>query len=131
MTITRSMIVPPGEPFVVVRYGIVNVTDSARQISILEWADLHNKTAGQSEDPAFIHDVSGDPQSATGTLKAEWHPELAAWIADLSETNGTFLVVGSFDAIDHHVAGAPVTGGPDSGPNGADVVKKFAAGRRR
>jgi GH15 family glucan-1,4-alpha-glucosidase len=124
MSVTRRMIVPPGQDFAVVLYDIGNVTDAPRQFSILEWADLHNKNVGPSEDPAR----SGEPlakSGPSGTLSATWYAQYNAWIADLSQTNGTFLVMGSFGPMDHHVAGAPVTGAPDSG---AATVQRFAAG---
>lgn len=124
--IRRRMIVPPGERFAAVLYEVGNVSDGPRDVSILEWADLHNKTAGPSEDPAR----SGEPLAAgpLGTLAATWYPQYGAWICDMSQTNGTFIVFGSFGAMDHHVAGAPVTGGPDGGERGAATVKDFARG---
>jgi GH15 family glucan-1,4-alpha-glucosidase len=57
-------------------------------------------------------------------MSATWYPEHNAWIADMSQTNGTFLVMGSFGPMDHHVAGAPVTGGPDIR---AATVQQFAS----
>jgi hypothetical protein len=126
MSIRRRMVVPPGGgSFVVVLYDIGNVTDAQRQFSLLEWADLHNKNAGPSEDPAR----SGEPlakRGPAGSMSATWDAQRNAWIADLSQTNGTFVVMGSFAAMDHHVAGAPVTGGPDGR---AATVQQFAGGQ--
>jgi GH15 family glucan-1,4-alpha-glucosidase len=123
MSIVRRMSLPPGEQFVVVLYDIGNVTDAQRQISILEWAKPHNKTAN-NEDGVPIPGNNGSG-AGTGTLNALWDADRNAWIADLSETNGTFVVMGAFDAVDHHVAGAPVLGASDSG---AAIVQKFAGG---
>jgi hypothetical protein len=124
MSVTRRMIVPPKQNFVVVAYEIGNVTDSSRQFSIMEWADLHNKTAGKSEDPPDIPGTA-KPSDEPGMLSALWYPQYNAWIADMSRTNGTFLVMGSFGPPGLNVAGAPVTGGPD---RAADTVKQFAEG---
>ncbi|ABS27516.1 Carbohydrate binding family 6 [Anaeromyxobacter sp. Fw109-5] len=123
MSVTRRMIVPPGESFALVLYELGNVTDASRQLSILEWADLHNKNSGPSEDPVNIRGAS--PGGGGGTLNAIWDSQRNAWIADMSQTNGTFVVIGSFGPVDRHVAGAPVTGGPDSG---AETVRRFATG---
>jgi GH15 family glucan-1,4-alpha-glucosidase len=123
MTIVRRMSVPPGEEFVVVAYDIGNVTDAQRQLSILEWAHLHNKTA-VNEDLVPIPDSGGNGEGS-GTLNASWDANRNAWIADMSQTNGTFVVMGAFDPMDHHLAGAPVVGGSDSG---AATVQQFAGG---
>jgi hypothetical protein len=123
VSIVRRMSVPPGEEFVVVAYDIGNVTGGQRQLSVLEWANLHNKTAA-NEDVVPIPDSDGSGQGS-GTLKASWDAARNAWIADMSDTNGTFVVMGAFDQVDHHVAGAPVAGGPDSG---AATVQQFAGG---
>jgi len=123
VSIVRRSSVPPGEEFVVVAYEFANATGAQRQISVLEWANLHNKTAA-NEDQAPIPDSDGSGQG-TGTLNATWDAARNAWVADMSQTNGTFIVMGSFDAVDHHVAGPPVAGGPDSG---AATVQQFATG---
>jgi hypothetical protein len=42
-------------------------------------------------------------------MTAQWHPELNAWIADMSASNGTFLVFGAFQAEDAHRVFQPVS----------------------
>jgi len=123
MSIVRRQSLPPGEEFVVVLYDIGNVTDAEREISILEWANLHNKTAN-NEDGVPIPGNNGSGEGS-GTLSATWDSDRNAWIADLSQTNGTFVVMGAFDRIDRHVAGTPVVGKSDSG---AATVQQFAGG---
>jgi hypothetical protein len=118
VSVTRRQIVPPGEPVILVLYDLVNVSGGTRDFSLLEWVDLHNKTAGPSEDPAD----TGMKTTPTGTLHAAWQPASNAWVVDMISTNGTAMVVGALDAMDHHVAGLPVTGGPD---RGAATVQQF------
>lgn len=107
--VRRVQVVPPDDEVILVRYDLENVTEGPRELALLEWVDLHNKTTGPSEDTGDTGDVS----PATGTLKAEWLPDANAWIGDMTLTNGTALVVGSFEPVDHHVAGAPQSGTSD------------------
>jgi len=123
ISIVRRQTLPPGEDFVVVSYDLRNVSDARRDISILEWAHLHNKTA-TNEDGVPIPGNNGSGEGS-GTVKASWDADRNAWIADLSQTNGTFVVMGAFDPMDHHVAGAPVVGSSESG---AATVQQFAGG---
>lgn len=116
--LVRRQIVPPEEDGVLVVYELENDTGEARDLALLEWADLHNKTMGPSEDPAD----TGSSSAGEGSLKASWHEPANAWIIDMTQTNGTALVVGAFEAVDRHVAGRPVTGGPD---RTADTVQAF------
>ena len=114
----HRQIVPPGGDTILVTYDLVNVTDAPREVGLLEWADLHNKTAGPSEDPAD----TGEPSEPSGMLAAQWHAGASAWVVDMTETNGTAVVLGAFQPMDHHVAGQPVSGGPDQD---AAVVQRF------
>jgi len=118
VSVTRRQIVPPGANVILVSYDLTNVSDGVRDFSLLEWVDLHNKTAGPSEDPA-----DRDPKmTPTGTLSAAWQVATNAWVVDMTGTNGTAMVLGAYDAMDHHVAGSPMTGGPDQG---AATVQQF------
>lgn len=108
--LVRRQIIPPNDDVILVIYELHNVSDEVREVALLEWVDLHNKTTGPSEDPGD----TGEVTPPDGTLSAEWYAEANAWIADMTETNGTALVLGAFEPVDHHMAGAPVSGGPDA-----------------
>lgn len=118
VNVTRRQVVPPGGDIVLVMYTLENVSQEAREFALLEWADLHNKTAGPSEDPAD----TGERTEPSGALAATFHPESSAWIVDMTSTNGTALAVGAFSQVTRHVAGAPVSDGPD---RSAQVVQGF------
>ena len=118
VNLVRRQVMPPGDDVILVVYEIHNVGDEARELSLLEWVDLHNKTTGPSEDPGD----TGDVTPPEGSLMVSWDAEANAWIADMTETNDTALVLGAFEPVDAHVAGAPVSGGPDAG---AGHVQQF------
>lgn len=42
------------------------------------------------------------PVRQINDIHAQWHPEVNAWIVDMSAANGTFLVLGAFQEMDRH-----------------------------
>ena len=44
-------------------------------------------------------------------MRAQWHPQLGAWIADMKAANGTFLVFGAFQDMDRHRVFVPASDG--------------------
>lgn len=118
VAIERRQSVPPEGDLIVVEYTLNNRTGDDHQLSLLEWVDAHNKTAGASEDPA----ETGETRSPSGSLRASWLDDSSSWLVDMTATNDTALLLGAFEAVDHHVAGEPVSQGPDAS---ASTVRRF------
>ena len=113
--IQKSYAMTPDQPFVVVRYTLTSGLTASSGAGALdvrarltEVIDLNNKAAPD-------HEESGDDLAGTGInepqgdqrvedMQAEWQPDLQSWIADMSASNGTFVVFGSFQEMDEHRA---------------------------
>jgi GH15 family glucan-1,4-alpha-glucosidase len=78
------------------------------RVRFTELVDVNNKDE-------IDHEESADDLAGTGlsepdfdqpirNMQAQWHPELNAWIADMSASNGTFLVFGALQNMDRHRA---------------------------
>lgn len=118
VAIRRRQIVPPSQKVVLVIYEVRNFSGEARDIDLLEWADLHNNTGGPSED----HGDTGERGSPSKSMSAAWNADAGAWQVDLTDANGTAIAIGALTEVDQHVAGAPKSGGPDAQ---ADLVQSF------
>lgn len=115
--IQKSYAMVPAQPFLVVRYTVSNnftAEDNKRlHVRFGEVVDLHNKASPKYEksasdlvDTGLFQAQPGQPLS---DMQAEWYPQLSAWIADMSASNGTFLVFGTFQDMDRHRAFVPVS----------------------
>ncbi|MCU1378177.1 MAG: Carbohydrate binding family 6 [Acidimicrobiales bacterium] len=110
--IEKSYAMAPNERFTVVRYTVTNNLPSednkSVRVRLSEVVDLNNKAARDHEESGDdlagtgINEPSGD--QPVNDIQARWHPELNAWIADMSASNGTFLVFGAFQTMDRHRA---------------------------
>jgi hypothetical protein len=116
--IEKSYAMVPGQRFLVVRYALANNTlpqdNKTVHVRFSEVVHLHNKGAPDHEkaiesmaDTGIYQPQPGQPLS---DLQVQWHPEMNAWIADMSASNGTFLVLGAFQGVDRHRAFQPVSG---------------------
>jgi hypothetical protein len=116
--IEKSYAMVPNRRFLVVRYTLTNniprEDNKSVRVRFTEVADLNNKTAW------LDHEESADRLVDTGLhepqvgqpirdIGARWHPEVNAWIADMSAANGTFLVFGALQEMDRHRAFETVT----------------------
>ena len=110
MQIEKAYAMVPAEGFLVVRYTLTNniPAQDGRTVRarLSEVVHLHNKGIPDHEkavenmaDTGLYEPPPGQPVNDMG---AHWHPELNAWIADMSASNGTFLVFGAFHAMDRH-----------------------------
>jgi hypothetical protein len=113
--IEKAYAMVPAQRFLVVRYTLTNnippQDNKAVRARFTEVVDLHNKAApGRQKSAAALVDTGlyeplpGQPRNE---MQAQWHPELNAWIADMSASNGTFLVFGAFQDMDRHRAFQP------------------------
>jgi hypothetical protein len=108
--IEKSYAMVPNQRFVVARYTLTNNLPAKDEGSVrarfVEVVDLNNKTAldheesGKDLTDTGIHEP--EPGQLVPNLQAQWHPDLNAWIADMSAANGTFLVFGAFQDMDRH-----------------------------
>jgi hypothetical protein len=108
--IEKSYAMAPFRDFLIVRYTVINNVPAADQksvhVRIAEVVDLNNKAALDHEesqedlvDTGINEPVPGEQVKFMG---AQWHPELNAWIADMTAPNGTFLVFGALQDMDRH-----------------------------
>ncbi len=108
--IAKAYAMVPNQHFLVVRYTLTNnipVQDNRKVlVRFGEVAELHNKAALRYEkaasslvDTGLFQPQQGQPLN---DMQAQWHPELNAWIADMSTSNGTYLVLGALQNVDRH-----------------------------
>jgi hypothetical protein len=115
--IEKSYAMAPNQRFVVVRYTLTNnllpEDNRSARVRFTEVVDLNNKAALDHEESAedLVDTGIHEPQPAQpiNDIRAQWRPELNAWIADMSAANGTFLVFGAFQEMDRHRAFETVT----------------------
>jgi GH15 family glucan-1,4-alpha-glucosidase len=115
--IEKSYAMAPNQRFLVVRYTLTNniLLEDQKSVHVrfTEVVDLHNKTEPYVEKPANNLAGTGlqQPQldQPIKSIQVQWHPELNAWIADMSASNGTFVVFGAFQDMDRHRAFQTVT----------------------
>lgn len=109
--IQKAYAMPPNQRFVVVRYTLTNNLAEDRKsvrARFTEVVDVNNKAALDYEESAEdlvetgIHEPKLD--ELLRDVHAQWHPDLNAWIVDMSASNGTFLVFGAFQEMDRHRA---------------------------
>jgi hypothetical protein len=108
--IEKSYAMVPNQHFVVVRYTIANnipVEEQKRvHLRFAEVVDLENKAAPHHEESAsnLVDTGINEPQPGQpiNDMQAHWDAQLNAWIADMSATNGTFLVFGAFQDMERH-----------------------------
>jgi GH15 family glucan-1,4-alpha-glucosidase len=116
--IEKSYAMVPAQGFLVVRYSIANNTlpqdNKTVRARFTEVVHLHNKGVPDHEkaienmaDTGIYQPPAGQPISA---IQVQWHPEVNAWIADMSASNGTFLVFGAFQQTGRHRAFQPISG---------------------
>jgi GH15 family glucan-1,4-alpha-glucosidase len=116
--ITKSYAMVPAQRFLVVRYIVTNNIPSQDNKTVrVRFAEVvhphnkgmpdHEKAVENMTDTGLYVPPPGQPIS---DMQAQWHPELNAWIADMSVSNGTFLVFGAFQGMDRHRAFQPVSG---------------------
>ena len=92
--------------------SLITATSGAGAVDVrarlTEVVDLNNKAAPDHEESADdlagtgINEPEGD--QPIEDMRAEWHPDLQSWIADMSASNGTFVVFGSFQEMGEHRA---------------------------
>jgi hypothetical protein len=110
--IEKSYAMVPNQRFVVVRYTLTNnippEDHKSVRVRFTEVVDLHNKAEASVDKPANNLAGTGldqpNPDQPVQNMQAQWHPELNAWIVDMSASNGTFLVFGAFQDMDRHRA---------------------------
>jgi hypothetical protein len=72
----------------------------------MEVADVNNKAALDHEESARDLVDTGlntsQPGQPINDIHSQWHPEVNAWIVDMSAVNGTFLVLGAFQEMERH-----------------------------
>ena len=115
--IEKSYAMVPNQRFLVVRYTLINnippEDNKSVRVRFTEVVDLNNKAALDHEESAdrLVDTGIHEPQAGQpiNDIRAQWHPELNAWIADMSAANGTFLVFGAFQEMDRHRAFETVT----------------------
>jgi GH15 family glucan-1,4-alpha-glucosidase len=116
--IEKSYAMVPAQGFLVVRYTVTNNTlsqdNKTVRVRLAEVVHLHNKGAPDHEkaienmtDTGIYQPQPGQPLN---NMQVQWHPEVNAWIADMSASNGTFLVLGALQGMDRHRAFQPVSG---------------------
>jgi hypothetical protein len=116
--IEKAYAMVPAQTFLVVRYTLTNnipPQDNKKvRARFTEVVHLHNKGVPDHEKAIENMAETGIYQPPPGQpindMRAEWHPELNAWIADMSASNGTFLVFGAFQGVDRHRVFQPVSG---------------------
>ena len=114
--IEKSYAMAPNRRFLVVRYTLTNNVPLEEHKSVrthmAEVVDLNNKAAPNYQEAGdrLVDTGINDPQPGQplNDMHAQWHPELNAWIADMSASNGTFLVFGAFQDMDLHRGFVPV-----------------------
>jgi GH15 family glucan-1,4-alpha-glucosidase len=116
--IEKSYAMVPGQRFLVARYSLTNNTlqqdNKTVRVRFAEVVHLHNKGVPDHEkaienmtDTGIYQPQPGQPLN---NIQVKWHPEVNAWIADMSASNGTFLVLGALQGMDRHRAFQPVSG---------------------
>jgi GH15 family glucan-1,4-alpha-glucosidase len=114
--IEKAYAMVPGQRFLVVRYNVTNNIPAQQnktvRLRFSEVVHLHNKgipdheKAVENMAETGLYQPPADQQ--VNSMSAQWHPELNAWIADMSASNGTYLVFGAFQGVDRHRAFQPV-----------------------
>ena len=99
----------PNEPILVARYQLTNLTNEERTVSLMELVDLNNLSMGVPSGSPGDSGVGTSSSSAGQSIGATWYPDYNAWIADMSQTNGTYLLFGAFFPAASHAAGAPAS----------------------
>lgn len=115
INIEKSYAMVPNQHFLVVRYTVTSnvLPQSKKQVSVRlgETVELHNKAVSSYQKAADTLADTGlyvpPPGQPVNDMQAQWHPELNAWIADMSASNGTFIVFGAFQPMDRHRGFAP------------------------
>jgi hypothetical protein len=116
--IEKTYAMVPNQRFLVVRYTLTNNIpreDNRRvRVRFAEVVDLNNKTSRIDHEEArdrLVDTGLHEPQpgQAVKDMQARWHPEVNAWIADLSAANGTFIVFGALQDMERHRAFATVS----------------------
>jgi hypothetical protein len=115
--IEKSYAMVPNQHFMVVRYTLTNniLPQDNKSVSarFSEVVQVHNK--GALNAVKYGNNLAGTGLTEPAlnqpiqNMTAQWHPELNAWIADMSASNGTFLVFGAFQAEDAHRVFQPVS----------------------
>lgn len=116
----------PEAGFMVVQYETTNLTPLARDLSMLEYVDLNRTGAGESGSGLF--GAPAEPE-VSGQMRVQWREDLQAFIADLSELHGTYVVFGAFQGPDALSTG-PAGGGsitPSSMPSSSEAASSGAA----
>ena len=114
--IEKAYAMVPAQGFLVVRYALTNniLPQDGKKVHVrfAEVVDVHNKAApGRPKAAEALVDTGlyqPPPDQPRQNMQAQWHSEVNAWIADLSRSNGTFLVFGPLQDIDRHRAFQPV-----------------------
>lgn len=115
--IEKSYAVVPNRRFLVVRYTLINNVPRDRNKSVhvrfAEVVDLNNKAAPDHEESQEDLVDTGinepKPGQPTASMRAQWHADVNAWIADMKDSNGTFLVFGAFQEVTRHRVFAPAS----------------------
>ncbi len=110
--IEKSYAMVPERRFMVVRYTLTNniPPENARRVRVrfAEVVDINNKAAFDHEEAEERLVETGrhqpSPSDPLNNVDARWHADLNAWIADMSASNGVFLVFGAFQDMDRHRA---------------------------
>lgn len=130
VAVKKEHAAPPGSGVLVVTYTLTNVTDAERDFDLLEYVDL-SRTGDQAADDVF--DVTS-PDPPSGQMTVEWRSDLQAFIADLSELHGTYVVMGAFESPSQlstgPVGGGTVTPAEDGGGTRdvPELVSQFSDG---
>jgi hypothetical protein len=114
--ITKSYAFAPHRRFLVVRYTLTNNVPLDQNKSVhlrfAEVVDLNNKNAPDHEESHedLVDTGINDPQPGLPIepMHAQWQPELNAWIADMSASNGVFLIFGALQGTARHRVFQPV-----------------------
>jgi GH15 family glucan-1,4-alpha-glucosidase len=115
--IEKAYAMAPNRRFLVVRYTLINNVPAEQNKSVrvrfAEVTDLNNKAALDHEESQEDLVETGINEPKPGQpiqfMRAQWHPELNAWIANMQASNGTFLVFGAFQDMDRHRVFAPAS----------------------
>jgi hypothetical protein len=111
--IEKAYAMVPNQRFLVVRYTVTNNIpreDNTRvRVRVTEVVDLNNKTSALDHEEAQDRLVdtglhAAQPGQPIDEMQARWHPDVNAWIADMSAANGTFLVFGALQEMERHRA---------------------------
>ncbi len=128
-TVVKEHAMPLESGVLVTRYTLTNVTDEARELSMLERVDLSRTGRQESADLVL---GTQDDVDIQGQMNVEWREDLQAFIADLSALHGTYVVFGTFQEADQLSTG-PSTGGminPSSGASSGASSGGSSAGEQ-